>query len=259
MSQVLLFTSLKGGVGKTTACAALAYALSFYGKRVLCVDLDFGVRGLDLALGAENTCGADVLEVIEGALSPRQSAMQLGPTLWFLPSPALLSRGDVTPPDEGQLSDFLAACKAQFDFVLLDLPAGGGELFVPLASQPDVDHALIVSTASASALRAAEQTGFELRRAGTPRVSLLLNRLTRVQLSRGDALFEMARAAALPVIGVIPEDECAALAHSTGTPLSRFVASPAGRAFWNVASRLLGGAPPLLDGVLSPAARRRLY
>lgn len=252
-----MFTSLKGGVGKTTAASALGFSLAFFSARVLCVDLDFGVRGLDLALGAQDTCGADVLEVIERDLDPSEEAICLSENLYFLPAPALFDTRAESGVSAVELNRFLSRCKQEFDFTLLDLPAGGGELFLPLASSPELDGALVVSTAEGAALRAAEQTAYEIRAAGSAHVRLILN---RVPLKKGGSgLFEMVQTASVPVLGVVPEDGFVKEASGALVPLTRLPQSKASQAYWNVASRLLGASVPLFDRVLSRGARKQLY
>ncbi len=259
MNRVLLFTSLKGGVGKTTAAASLAFALSFYQKRVLCVDLDLGVRGLDLSLGAENRPGPDVMEVLKSGASPLENAVCLRENLYFLPAPALRDSRANAAFDQAEVDAFLARCKEEFDFTLLDLPAGGGEWFLPLSKSPQVTTAVVVSTADVISLRAAEQTGYEIRSCGCESVQLILNRcpLDPKKLERG--LFDLAQDAAIPVLGVVPEDALATQALGGGIPLSRLPGSAAGRAFWNIAVRLCGQHLPLFSGLLSPKERDRLY
>lgn len=258
MSRVLMFTSLKGGVGKTTAASALGFALSFLGARVLCVDLDFGVRGLDLALGAETLCGADVLDVIRDGLDPRQEAACLSENLFFLPAPALFNTREESALTKETLDRFLLCAREEFDFVLLDLPAGGGELFLPLAKNEHVTDALVVSTAEEAALRAAEQTAFEIRCAcSTTDVHLILNRCPmRKNLSR--SLFEMAQDASCAVLGVVPEDALVRESAACGIAPTRLPQSPSSQAYWNIASRLLGGRVPLLSGIASRRLRSSL-
>lgn len=258
MKQVLMFTSLKGGVGKTTAASACAFALSFLGKRVLCVDLDFGVRGLDLALGAENFSSSDVLEVIRGGLSPAQEAVCVRENLWFLPAPALFNTREAGTVDPVSLSRFLEACKASFDVTLLDLPAGGGELFLPLAKSEHLTTAVIVSTAESAALRAAEQTAFEIRAAGKARTALVINRFHLKQKKGEKTLLDMAKEASVTVLGVVPEDALVSEAYDAGVALTRLVESPASVAYWNIAHRLLSHPVPLFSGVVRERKRKKL-
>lgn len=257
MKQVLMFTSLKGGVGKTSAASALAFALSFFNKRVLCVDLDFGVRGLDLALGAENSCSADVLEVIRTGADPLEEAIRVQENLYFLPAPALFNTREAGVVSEAELSAFLARAKASFHAILLDLPAGGGELFLPLAKSPETDMAIVVSTAESAALRAAEQTAFEIRSVSDAEVKLVINRVD-FSRKREKNLFDLARAAAIPVLGVVPEDQFVSEAYDAGIASTRLVQTKAAQAYWNIASRLLGAHVPLFSGVVSEAKRKKL-
>ncbi|MBR6530545.1 MAG: P-loop NTPase [Clostridia bacterium] len=257
MKRVLMFTSLKGGVGKTTAASAIAFALAFFGKRVLCVDLDFGVRGLDLALGAENNCSADALEVITEGYDPASEAVEVQENLWFLPAPALFNTREVSEVTATQISRFLSRCRASYDFTILDLPAGGGELFLPLAKNREMDSAVVVTTAESAALRAAEQTGFELRAAGVQDISLIINRLDVSARRSNKSLFDMAKDAAIGVVGVVPEDALVSNAYDAGVALTRLPVSDASQAYWNIAARLTGVRVPLFEGILKGKKRRR--
>ena len=256
MNQILLFSSLKGGVGKTTAVSSLAAALAFCKRRVLCVDLDFGVRGLDLALGAENTCGEDVLEVIRSGLDVKKYATELEENLFFLPAPALFDTRAPASVGQEELNAFLALCKRQFDFTLLDLPAGGGELFLPLAGNPLLSGTIVLSTPEVTSVRAAEQTGYEIRAAGSDSIRLILNRYPVNDPDRPD-LFRLAGSAGIPVLGVVPEEKTAPEALAAGVPLSRLMTG-AGNAYRNIAARLCGQSVPILEGVLPPRKRKRL-
>ncbi len=257
MSKTILLSSLKGGVGKTTVCAALAFALAYQSKRVLCVDLDSGVRALDLVLGAQDLSGRDVSEVLENALSPAAESSRVRENLWFLPAP--IRNTQTGRVDEAALARFLQHCRAEFDYTFLDLPAGGGEYFLPLARSPELDEAIVVTTSDLAALRAAEQTGYELRECGTPTVRLILNRCpeTRRELSQG--LYSMTNLAGIPVLGVIPEDPIALRAQGAGVTLSELPQSKAGTALWNIAARLEGKRVPLMQNVLPKRRRNRLY
>lgn len=257
MSRVMMFTSLKGGVGKTTATAALGFALSFFGKRVLCVDLDFGVRGLDLALGAENHLGADVLEVVTSRSDPAAEAAKLAENFFFLPAPALFNTRQADAVSQEELDAFLARCKEAFDYTLLDLPAGGGDLFLPLARSRELTDAVVVSTAEATALRAAEQTGFEVRSVSSATVSLILNRCPVRAKDLEHGLFRMAQDAAISVLGVVPEDGLVRESAAAGVALTRLPQTAASRAYWNIATRIAGWPVGLLDGVFSKRRKKQ--
>lgn len=257
MSKVILLSSLKGGVGKTTICAALSFALAYRGARVLCVDLDSGVRALDLALGAQDLTGRDFLEVLQDSLSPASQANLVRENLWFLPAP--FRRDASAGADEAALSWFLQYCRAEFDYTFLDLPAGGGEFFLPLARNPELSEAIVVTTSDIAALRAAEQTGYELRECGTPRVRLIINRCPKSQKELSRGLYEMASTAGIPVLGVVPEDPLALRAREAGAVLSELPQSDGGRAIWNIADRLEGKQVPLMEHIMTKRRRNRLY
>ncbi len=258
MGRIFMFTSLKGGVGKTTATSALGFALSFLAGRVLCVDLDFGVRGLDLALGAEDRCSTDVLEVLQEELDPAEEAVCLRENLYFLSAPALFNTREAGAVSPNMLSLFLSRCREEFDFTLLDLPAGGGELFLPLAKSGAITDTVVVSTTEEAALRAAEQTGYEVRGAGNSEVRLILNRVPVKKRDAKKSLLSMVQSAAIPVLGVVPEEPLVKETASEGIALTRLPSVAASRAYWNIACRICRTEVPLLAGVVSERRRKAL-
>lgn len=257
MSKAVLLTSLKGGVGKTTVCAGIAFCAAFYGKRVLAVDLDLGICALDIALGAENSAAPDICEVLCGRAQLSDALVCVRENLCFVAAGRTRPDAEEIAACREALASFLAQAKALFDLVLLDLPAGGGDFLKSLCANPQVDLALIVTTEEPTALRAAEETGFLLAAHGVKDEKLIVNRYEPKRAQRG--LYGIIRETAVPLLGVVPEEKLAARALSAGVPLSALPQSGAGRALFHITLRIFGAKIPLLRGILAKRARRACY
>lgn len=245
MGQCIAVVSGKGGTGKTSLVAGVGTALASSGKRVLCLDCDIGLRNLDLALGLTDRALMDFSDVAQGRCS-LETAVVNHPRLknLFLLTAPVRSRG--RPVTEEQMTALLTEIRKQFDYCLLDAPAGLGTGF--LLATAVADRCVVVTTADTSSLRDAQHTVMELNhfRAGT--LHLVVNRVRKKMLRSMHATIDDAiDKAGLPLIGVVPEDDTLPLALNQGTPL--LLASAQGSAafaYRNIATRLQGGKAPLL-------------
>ena len=204
MGRIIVITSGKGGVGKTTVTAALATTLATMGKRVVAVDADVSLNNLDLALGLEGAVAYDLYDVVSGACRPRQALVRYPPcqNLYLLPSVHPL--GTIDARAFAELAVTLAESN---DFVLIDCPAGIDEGFSRAAHA--ANEALVVTTPHTSALRDADKVlglldGYRLTRCG-----LVLNRMRGDMIVEGNMLSprEIAGLLHARVAGCIPEDD----------------------------------------------------
>lgn len=258
MGEIIITTSLKGGVGKTVFSASLAYTFARRGQRVLAVDMDLGSGGLDIALGRENIVTATFLDVLSGAVTLERALSPGEDGVYFLAAPVFFNPSSLEEVSQADFDRLLDVLREHFDYVLFDMPAGGGAAFPFFEKSGLVDLYALVTTAAPTAVRAAERCAMRL--AEPEKAKLILNcfRTSRP----GDNSFgvvEVIRRASVPIIGVIPYDLGAEKALVRGVPLAANPKSPAGRAVGNVASRLMDDPVPLLDGVMRRGKRAKFY
>lgn len=242
MATVIAVTSGKGGTGKTSLTGAVSSCLAALGHSTLCIDMDVGLRNLDLSLGLGDRALMDFTDVLEGRCALEQAVVEHPQIkgLYLLTAPLTLAH----PVSEEQMRALLAQARERFEYILLDAPAGLGEGF-QLATC-GCDRAIVVSTTDASALRDAQRTVSELSRlVGT--IHLVVNRvqpklLKKLQFTIDDAM----DAAGLPLLGVVPEDNRVMLSANQGTPLILCANKGAATAYKNVALRILGQRIPVM-------------
>ncbi len=261
MSKAIMVTSLKGGVGKTTFASALAYTSALDGQRTVCVDMDFGSGGLDIALGAENALGASIVDVFRGRIGADNALVCCGamPELTLIPSPmsAFSVHSDVTPE---QIDAALGRLRLISDLVIFDMPAGGGEFFQTLAASPHIDLIIIVTTDSPTSVRSAEKCGIEIAGLTKKPVKLVINGYNVNKPSKyGVGLVDLVNSVAVPALGVIPYDPAVRRALAEGRPVTAFRNSPAARAVRNVSVRISGGSVPILSGIIGHRKRNKLF
>ena len=243
MSTSVAVTSGKGGTGKTSFTAAVGSCLAALGQRALCIDMDIGLRNLDIALGMSDLAVMDFTDVIEGRCAFERAVVEHPkiPGLFLLTAPFTLRLG-LTPQHVAAL---VARAKEDFDFVLIDCPAGLGDGFQLAAGA--VDRAVVVSMTDPSALRDAQRTVMEL----SPKIEtlhLVMNRVQPKLIRKLHTNLDQAMTTAgLPLLGVVPEDLPVTLAAGEGTPLVLAHRKGAARvAYLNIAKRLMGRQVPLL-------------
>ena len=253
MGTVITVTSGKGGVGKSTTTANLATALAALGKRVLAVDFDIGLRNLDMILGLENRIVYDVIDVMEGKCNLSQATIADKRTqgLFFLPAS---QTRDKTILDKAKVSKLIEDLKGQFDFVLIDSPAGiegGFEHSIYKA-----DRALIVTTPEVSAVRDADRVigiidaKSERAENGTEvEKQIIINRVKPELVEKGEmlAVEDVLQILALPLIGIVIEDQQVVSATNTGEPVCLNDNALSGEAFRRIARRVLGEEVPFMD------------
>lgn len=243
MGEIISILSGKGGTGKTTICAAVAVSLARLGKQVLCIDADIGLRNLDIALGMSEQSVAAFTELLRGDYTLADAAAHPSlPNLRLLTAP-VRETADAIDPDA--FLHLLEQARAEFDFCLIDAPAGIGPGF-QLASR-FADRCLIVSTSDPASMRDAGRTADLLTLAGNVGLLLIVNRVsprmfTRMKLTVDDIMDNVG----LPLIGLVPEDRHVPLAAAQGVALPFSTRTGAAEACRRIACRLSGEPLPLM-------------
>jgi septum site-determining protein MinD len=241
--RVVTITSGKGGVGKTTTTANLGTALVMQGKKVAVVDADIGLRNLDVVLGLENRIVYDLVDVVEGRARLRQALIKdkRHPELALLPAAQTRDKNSVSP---AQMADLAGQLARDFDFVLIDSPAGIEQGFKNAIA--GADQVLIVTTPEVSAVRDADRIIGLVEAAELATPQLILNRIKPAMVRRGDmmSMEDVRDILAIDIIGIVPEDEQVVVSTNRGEAVVFDNLSKAGKAYHNIARRLLGENVP---------------
>lgn len=205
MGKVIMVTSGKGGVGKTTVTANLGMELARSEKKVVLLDTDFGLRNLDIIMGLEHKMLYHLGDVLSGECRMRQALIPYPyqERLWMIPAP----RDSSYLPDTEGFRRLLERLKKDFDYILLDTPAGVGQLFDFLL--PFVHHAIIVATSDISSVSDSSYVYERLEQFPQIQVHLLVNRIPRfVRFSRRDLSGEdVSRLLHVSLLGTIREEK----------------------------------------------------
>ncbi len=245
MSEVIVITSGKGGVGKTTTTANVGTGLAMLNKKVVMIDTDIGLRNLDVVMGLENRIVYNLVDVIEGNCRLKQALIKHKKyeNLYLLPSAQTRDKDAVTPEQMKELIDEL---RKEFDYILLDCPAGIEQGFKNAIA--GADRALVVTTPEISAIRDADRIVGLLEANELKKIDLIINRIRMDMVKRGDMLTveDVCDILAINLIGVIPDDEQIVVSTNQGEPLVGSD-SLAGKAYANICKRVMGEEVPLLD------------
>ena len=247
MSEVIVITSGKGGVGKTTTTANLGTGLAVLGKKVALVDADIGLRNLDVVMGLENRIVYDLVDVVEGNCRLKQALIKdkRFDGLFLLPAAQTRDKDAVSPE---QMQKLCANLKEEgFDFIILDCPAGIEQGFKNAIA--GADKAIVVTTPEVSAVRDADRIIGLLEANGLNDPLLILNRLRIDLVQRGDMmnLDDVTEILAIDIAGVVPDDENIVIATNKGEPIVNDPNSKAGTAYRNIVRRLLGETVPFME------------
>ena len=245
MSEVIVVTSGKGGVGKTTTSANVGTGLAKLNKKVVLIDTDIGLRNLDVVMGLENRIVYNLVDVVEGNCRPKQAMIKdkRYDNLYLLPSAQTRDKTSVTPEQMKALTDDL---REQFDYVLLDCPAGIEQGFKNAIA--GADKALVVTTPEVSAIRDADRIIGLLEANEMKRTDLIVNRIRTDMVKRGEmmSLEDVLDILAINLIGAVPDDENIVISTNQGEPLAGNN-TLAGQAYMNICKRILGEEVPMLD------------
>ena len=245
-ARVIVITSGKGGVGKTTTTANIGAALADKGHKVLLIDTDIGLRNLDVVMGLENRIVYDLIDVIEGRCRVSQALIKdkRCPNLVLLPAAQIRDKNDV---NTDQMKELIFSLKESFDYILIDCPAGIEQGFKNAIAA--ADEAIVVTTPEVSATRDADRIIGLLEAAGIKNPRLVVNRL-RIDMVKDKNMLgveDILDILAVKLLGVVPDDENVVISTNKGEPLVYKGDSLAAKAFKNIASRIEGVEVPLLD------------
>lgn len=246
MGEVLVITSGKGGVGKTTATANIGTSLAINQKRVVLVDADIGLRNLDVVMGLENRIVYDIVDVVEGVCRLRQALIKdkRYDGLFLLPAAQTRDKTAVSP---AQMQELCERLKQEFDYVLIDCPAGIEQGFKNAVA--GAEKAIVVTTPEISAVRDADRIIGLLEAAELRNPKLIINRIKIDMVKKGDMMNtdDMIDILAVDLMGVVPDDESIVISTNRGEPAVSDERSLAGKAFNNIALRILGQEVPFID------------
>jgi septum site-determining protein MinD len=246
---VIVVTSGKGGVGKTTTTANVGMALAEMGEKVALLDADIGLRNLDLVLGLENRIVYDIVDVVEGRAKLRQAMIKdkRSQNLALLPAAQTRDKSAVSPE---QMQQVIADLKAEgFTFILIDCPAGIEQGFRNATAA--ATEAIVVTNPEVSSVRDADRIVGLLEAQELRNPLLIVNRLrprmvkNQEMLGVGDVQEVLGHSVKL--LGVVPDDEAIITSTNRGEPVALSETNLAGQAYRNIARRLKGEDVPFLD------------
>jgi len=245
-TRIIVVTSGKGGVGKTTVTANLSFRLAMEGYSVVAIDADIGLRNLDVVMGLENRIVFNIVDVIEGACKLPQALVRdkRVENLHLLPAAQTRTKEAVT---SDQMLKLCNSLRGKYDFVLIDSPAGIESGFRNAAA--GADEALVVVTPDVSSVRDADRIIGILESNQKKSIDLVVNRVRSKMIRSGKMLgvSDVSDILAVNIIGIIPEDDNVVTSTNKGEPLTLGSTSAAARAFENVSGRILGREIPLPD------------
>ncbi|NLF80354.1 MAG: septum site-determining protein MinD [Clostridia bacterium] len=246
MGKVIVITSGKGGVGKTTTTANVGTALAMLGKKVVMVDTDIGLRNLDVVMGLENRIVYDIVDAVRGNCRLKQALIKdkRMENLFLLPAAQTKDKTSITTEQMVELSEKL---KEEFDYVVVDCPAGIEHGFKNAIA--GAEQAVVVTTPEVSAVRDADRIIGLLESAGIADPLLIINRIRTNMIKTGDMMSvdDILEILAINLLGIVPDDDAIVISTNRGEPTVLDDASRPGRAFRNIARRVEGEEVPLMN------------
>ena len=245
MGEVIVITSGKGGVGKTTTTANIGTGLAQMDKKVILIDTDIGLRNLDVVMGLENRIVYNLVDVIEGNCRLKQAVIRdrKYPNLYLIPSAQTKDKSAVRPE---QMIKLINGLKKNFDYIILDCPAGIEQGFKNAIA--GAERAIVVTTPEVSAIRDADRIIGLLEASEITKTDLIVNRIRMDMVRRGDmmSIEDVTDILGIPILGAIPDDAQIVVSTNQGEPIVGM--NPfAGQAYLNICRRVLGQEVPLMD------------
>lgn len=248
-ARVIVVTSGKGGVGKTTTTANLGVALAAMGEKVALLDADIGLRNLDLALGLENRIVYDIVDVVEGRAKLRQALIKDKRHQNLALLPAAQTR-DKSAVSISQMQQVVSDVKAEgYNFILIDCPAGIEQGFKNATA--GATEAIVVTNPEMASVRDADRIIGLLEAQELRNPMLIVNRLRVRMVKNQEALgvedVQEVLGASVKLLGIVPDDEAIITSTNRGEPAALSEGSLAGQAYRNIARRLKGENVPFLN------------
>ncbi|WP_226656516.1 septum site-determining protein MinD [Pseudalkalibacillus hwajinpoensis] len=247
MGDAIVITSGKGGVGKTTTTANIGTALALSGKKVCLVDTDIGLRNLDVVMGLENRIIYDLVDVAEERCRLHQALIKdkRFEALYMLPAAQTKDKSAVQP---AQMKKIIDELKQDYDYVLIDCPAGIEQGFKNAIA--GADKSVVVTTPETSAVRDADRIiGLLEKEENIEAPKLVVNRIRNHMMESGEMLDvdEIVSILAIDLLGIVGDDDTVITASNKGEPIALDPSSKASIAYRNIARRILGESVPLLS------------
>ncbi len=246
MGKAIVITSGKGGVGKTTTTANIGTGLAILGNKVVVVDTDIGLRNLDVVMGLENRIVYDIVDVVEKTCRLKQGLIRdkRYDGLFLLPAAQTKDKTAINPE---QMLELVNELKEEFDFVIIDSPAGIEQGFQN--SIAGADEAYIVTTPEISAVRDADRVIGLLEAKGIMNPKLIVNRIRQDMVKRGDMMNveDIIDILAVDLLGVVPDDEAIVISTNKGEPVVVEDVPLSAKAFKNICRRIIGEEVELLN------------
>jgi len=239
MGEVIVITSGKGGVGKTTTTANIGAALALRGKKVALVDTDIGLRNLDVVMGLENRIVYDIVDVVEEKCKLRQALIKDKRFNELFLLPAAQTR-DKSAINEEQMKELINKLKEEFEYILIDCPAGIEQGFRNAIA--GANRAIVVTTAEISAIRDADRIVGLLEASEIKNPELIINRIRPAMVKKGEMMDvdDIVDLLSIDLIGVVPDDEYIITQTNKGEPVVTNSKAPSGKSYIEIASRILG-------------------
>ena len=232
-------------MGKTTTTANIGAGLSKFDKKVVVIDTDLGLRNLDVVMGLENLIVYNLVDVIEGTCRLKQALIRdkRYENLYLLPSAQTKDKTAISP---GQMKKLTSQLKDEFDYILLDCPAGIEQGFQNAIA--GADRAIVVTTPEVSAIRDADRIIGLLESNQLKKIDLIINRIRMDMVKRGDMMSvdDVTEILSVPLIGALPDDEQVVIGTNQGEPVVG-LDSKAGKAYLNICKRIMGIEVPFIE------------
>ncbi|MDD3839620.1 MAG: septum site-determining protein MinD [Clostridia bacterium] len=246
MGEVIVITSGKGGVGKTTTTANIGAGLALLGKSVVLVDADIGLRNLDVVMGLENRIVYDLVDVVEGVCRLKQALIKdkRFESLFLLAAAQTRDKTAISPEQMKKLCDEL---KERFDYIIVDCPAGIEQGFKNAIA--GADNAVVVTVPEVSSVRDADRIIGLLSANEIFNPKLIINRLKVDMVKRGDMMNidDTIDILGIDLLGVIPDDEKIVISTNRGEPVIIDDKSMASEAYRNISKRIVGEEVPIMN------------